>query len=107
MLKKLVIGSVVLLTVCIESVFAGESFDDQTACAAIAFKEYLTSNQKFKHDKSLSDQIEQRRLQEQFCLRFAQCVVRDLNTKDDTEIANRFADCLQQEAVELYKLYKD
>jgi hypothetical protein len=107
MLKKLVIGSVVLLTVCVESVFAGESFDDQTACAAIAFKEYLTSNQKFKHDKSLSDQIEQRRLQEQFCLRFAQCVVRDSNTKDDTEIANRFADCLQEEAVELYKLYKD
>jgi len=103
-----VLAAVVGLMASVGLAFAAaRGFDDETACAATAFKQYLTSSEKFKHNKKVSDQIEQRRLHEKFCLRFAECVVRGKKSREDSEFSNQFADCLKEEAVELYKLFQE
>lgn len=84
-----------------------EGADTQVACAATAFKNYLTANQAFKSHRSVEDQIAQRRLQEQFCLRFVRCIALDKGQAAEVASGSDFADCLKEEATELYKLYKD
>lgn len=84
-----------------------EDSNSQTACAATAFRDYLAANQAFRERHGVNDQIAQRRLQEQFCLRFVQCVALDQGRSADPEPGAGFANCLKEEAIELYRLYKD
>lgn len=105
MLRTLILIAAIQLS-WIGDVFAEET-DIEVACAATAFKEYLAANEIFKNSKGVEDQIQQRRLQERFCLRFVQCIGHDQGTDADGAPASHFSDCLKEEAIELYKLYRD
>jgi hypothetical protein len=105
-MPRVLILATVLQSVWLGSALAG-SANNEAACAATAFKHYLSANEALKDKQRVEDQIAQRRLQEQFCLRFVQCIAQDKGATADAEPASRFADCLREEAIELYKLYKD
>jgi hypothetical protein len=107
MQKALIVAAIAAQLVSIGPALSVERSDAQSACAATAFKDYLTENQALNGGRSISVQIEQRRLQERFCARFVQCVVHERSREAGPVLAARFSDCLKEEAVELYKLYKD
>jgi len=98
--------ALVISQFCVGTVSA-EDANSQVACAATAFKDYLTETQVFRNRHGVEDQIAQRRLQERFCLRFAQCVTRVQGQKAGPPSPSVFADCLREEAIELYRLYRD
>jgi hypothetical protein len=80
--------------------------DEQMACAGAASQEYETANaalaQRATADGSMSieDTITQRRLAEDFCQRWAACLVSNITDSGLREIALRasFAGCLIGEA---------
>jgi hypothetical protein len=80
--------------------------DEQTACAGAASQEYETASealaQRATADGSMSveDTIAQRRLVEDFCKRWAACLVSNITEAGLREIALRasFAGCLSGEA---------
>ena len=82
--------------------------DEQMACAGAAEQEYETANaalaQRAAADGSMSieDTIAQRRLAEDFCRRWAACLVSNITEPGLREIALRssFAGCLGSEAKE-------
>jgi hypothetical protein len=102
--------TLILIVTAVQLIWTGhalaEDADSQAACAAMAFKRYLAANQAFNNNR-VQDQIAQRRLQEQFCLRFVQCIAHDQGQDADVAAASHFAGCLKEEAIELYKLYQD
>lgn len=55
----------------------------------------------------MADQITQRRLQENFCSRIVECIAANKGESTEATQASDFADCLKDEAIELYRLYKD
>jgi hypothetical protein len=82
--------------------------DEQMACAGAASQEYETANaalaQRATADGSMSieDTIAQRRLVEDFCKRWAACLISNITEPGLREIALRssFAGCLSNEANE-------
>lgn len=98
---------VILIQCALTGPALADGTDDQAACAATAFRNYLEENQVFKDHHGMDDQIAQRRLQERFCSRLAQCMAIHKGQSADAAKASDFADCLKEEAIELYRLYKD
>jgi hypothetical protein len=100
----------VLLTMSSASAMAGNEApnvsDEQMTCAGAASQEYETANaalaQRAAADGSMSieDTIAQRRLAEDFCRRWAACLVSNITEPGLREIALRasFAGCLGAEA---------
>jgi hypothetical protein len=99
----------VLLAMWSASAMAGNEApnvsDEQVACAGAASQEYETANaaiaQRATADGSMSveDTIAQRRLAEDFCQRWAACLVSNITEPGLREIALRasFAGCLNGE----------
>jgi hypothetical protein len=83
--------------------------DEQMACAGAASQEYETANatlaQRAAADGSMSieDTIAQRRLAEDFCRRWAACLISNITEPGLREIALRasFAGCLSAEAKDI------
>jgi hypothetical protein len=82
--------------------------DEQMTCAGAASQEYETANAAFAERAtadgimSLEDKIAQRRLAENFCKRWATCLVSNITDASLRENALRatFAGCLSNEAKE-------
>ncbi len=79
----------------------------QNACAIAAFSDYNKANLALMLQNmpvmSIEATISQRRLQEQFCLRFVQCAVDPTNQTSALWRATAFSSCLQDEVRELDK----
>jgi hypothetical protein len=77
----------------------------QTACATAAFNDYNRSNLALllAGPMSVESTIAQRRLQEQYCLRFAQCIIGVANYQSPLPFAAEFSTCLCDEAAEQNK----
>jgi hypothetical protein len=78
----------------------------QTACATAALYDYTRSNLALLSAAplmSVESTIAQRRLQEQYCLRFAQCVIGGANYQSPLVYAVEFSTCLRDEAAEQNK----
>jgi hypothetical protein len=82
--------------------------DEQMTCAGAAAKDYTTANAAFNRRAtangimSVEDTIAQRRLAEDFCKRWAACLVNNITDASLRENALRatFAGCLTNEAKE-------
>jgi hypothetical protein len=80
----------------------------QTACAVAAFTEYNRANVALMQQgvpvMSVESTIAQRRLEEQYCLRAARCIVGDpTNSALAIPFAVAFSKCLRDEALEKSK----
>jgi len=72
------------------------------ACGEAAMTEYIKANLALLQQgapMSVEATIAQRRLQEQFCLRFARCAITD---ESSLRFLGAFDSCLQDEALEKY-----
>jgi hypothetical protein len=85
----------------------GQAPAPTNACATAAFNDYIRQNLALLQSpgdqplKSVATTIAQRRLQEQFCLKFAACIVGDpSNTSHDLPFRAAFSSCLRDEAKE-------
>jgi hypothetical protein len=77
------------------------------ACIAAAFKDYNKANLALLTGRiplmSVESTISQRRLQEQYCLRLARCVIGDLdNPSLNLPYLAEFSSCLREESLEKY-----
>jgi hypothetical protein len=77
--------------------------DAQTACGVAAMTDYTKANlslmQKSSTLMAVEDMIAQRRLEEEFCLRFVRCVLDDSNS---LQFRSAFNTCLSDESLEKY-----
>ncbi|WGJ15025.1 hypothetical protein QEV83_01570 [Methylocapsa sp. D3K7] len=83
--------------------------DQGNACMVAALIDYNQANlallTKSDLPKTVEATIAQRRLQEQYCLRFAQCQLASLPPQQTTmALDGAFSDCLRDEAMEKYQL---
>lgn len=70
----------------------------QKACVVSAFTEYNAANLAvLQNGISIEVTLSQRRLQEQFCLRFATCMVGNIG---DLPLSTVFSKCLRDEGAE-------
>jgi hypothetical protein len=81
--------------------------DAQDACAMAATKDYLNANLALLNQTplmSIDGAIAQRRLEEQYCLRFAQCLMdgSPLNQIAVLQYQATFSSCLRDETLEHY-----
>jgi hypothetical protein len=85
--------------------------DEQTACAVAAAQDYEKANAAIAErataegSMSIEEAIAQRRLSEDFCKRWAACLVTSITAPGLRENASRstFAGCLSSEAEEHFK----
>lgn len=72
----------------------------QTACVLAAFQDYNNANIALGVKESVESIIAQRRLEEQYCLRYAACVTSDVpkNSLSGLAYAAEFSSCLSDEA---------
>jgi hypothetical protein len=79
----------------------------QNACATAAFEDYNRANVALLTQAapilSIDQTIQQRRLEEQYCLRFARCIVGDPTTSSlGLMFTMKFSSCLETESLEKY-----
>lgn len=100
------VTATVLLIAMATSVLAA---DQGNACLLSAFTAYNNANVELMASAGIpmkvDGQIAQRRLQEQYCIRVAQCVNADLPTQETTMAFDvAFSQCLRSEVMEKYEL---
>jgi hypothetical protein len=85
------------------SIVAARGDESQNACGTAAMTEYNRANlallQQGTPLMSVEATIAQRRLEEDFCLRFVRCVLSDPNS---LQFRSAFDTCLRDEALEKY-----
>ncbi len=101
------VASVGALFLCLSAAFLRSSHaeaDAQNACAEAAFNEYNRQNLAILTSpaavpvKSVELIVAQRRLQEQYCLKFAMCTVGDPDNKSlDLSFRAAFSHCISDE----------
>jgi hypothetical protein len=82
---------------------SGPQDEAQKTCGVAAMADYARENLALMHQETLLMPVEatiaQRRLEEQYCLRFVRCVLNDESTP---QFAAAFDSCLSDEALEKY-----
>jgi hypothetical protein len=85
------------------SIGAANGNEPQNACGVAAMTDYTKANlalmQQSSPALSVEATIAQRRLEEEFCLRFVRCVLDDENS---LRFTSAFDTCLRDEALEKY-----
>jgi hypothetical protein len=99
MIARLVVAAVLLF--CALSAHSGEA--QKNACGIAAMTDYnrakLALLQKGSPLMSVDGAIAERRLEEEFCLRFVRCILDDSNS---LQFKSGFLTCLRDEALEKY-----
>jgi hypothetical protein len=80
----------------------------KNSCAEAAFREFIAQkvarSENAASPNSIESEIAERRLEEQFCLRFARCLVGEATSQLlNLQLATMFSACLRDEALEKYK----
>ena len=100
--RLLVIASAFAVATQGKTVAQNKPDDD---CGVAAFQDYNGQNLALLQEGtpllSVEGVIAQRRLEEQFCLRFVQCALGNMAT-DNLRFKSAFSSCLQDEALEKY-----
>jgi hypothetical protein len=101
MVARLVIAAVLALAIATPV----EAQQSQSDCAEAALNDYNRANTALLEQASplmsVEATIAQRRLQEQYCLRFAKCADGNLSESSAPLLA-AFSSCLREEALEKY-----
>jgi len=89
----------IILGAILLSIGPANADDAKTVCATAALNDYIKASLTF-NSMTIESYVAKRRLEEQYCLRFAQCIIGSL--PGQMPLVAMFSKCLKEEAMEKY-----